>query len=157
MNEEQQIGSLIEPSPIAFSFGAPGWYMLLALIFIILGIMALIVYLKHRKRKYRRQAIVQLEQLNSSTYSSTTFLAQTMETIKRVAITTYGREGLIHLNGIQFLDLLQEKNKGEAVFSKEIQKLFLSGLYQSQNIEFTTENKNRLIKECITWIDKHHV
>lgn len=157
MNEEQQIGQLIEPSPIAFSFGAPGWYILLALIFVILGIIALIVFLKHRKRKYRRHAILQLEQLNNSTYSSTTFLAQTMKTIKRVAITTYGREGLIHLNGIQFLDLLQEKNKGETVFSKEIQKLFLNGLYQSKNFEFTTENKNRLIKESITWIDKHHV
>lgn len=157
MNEEQQIGSLIEPSPIAFSFGAPGWYILLALVFVILGIIALIVYLIHKKRKYRRQAILQLEHLNSSTYSSTTFLAQTMETIKQVAITTYGREGLIHLNGIQFLDLLQEKNKGKTVFSEEIQKLFLNGLYQSKNFELTTENKNRLIKESITWIDKHHV
>lgn len=157
MNEDQQIGQLIEPSPIAFSFGAPGWYILLALFFVLLGIIALIFYLKHKKRKYRRQAILHLQELNNSTNSSTTFLAQTMETLKRVAITTYGREGLIHLNGIQFLDLLQEKNKGEAIFSKDIQKLFLSGLYQSKNFEFTTENRNRLTKECITWIDKHHV
>jgi len=156
MNEEQQIGSLIEPKPIAFNFGAPGWYILLTFIFVVFGIIALIAYLKHRKRKYRRQAILQLQNLNTSTIASTTFLAQTMETIKQVAITTYGREGLIQVNGFQFLDLLKKKNKVKAVFSEEIQKLFLKGLY-SKNLEISTENKNKLKKESITWIDKHHV
>ena len=44
-----EIGNLIEPDPIGFAFGAPGWYMLGAL-----ALLLLIIYTTHAIRKYRK-------------------------------------------------------------------------------------------------------
>ena len=155
MNEDQQIGLLIEPNPIAFSFGAPGWYILLAIFVLILAIIALVLYLRHKKRRYRRQASFQLQKIKESELSSTQFLSQIMSTIKQVAITSYGRESLVHLSGIKFLDLLKKRNKDKAIFPEDIEGLFSKGMYQ--NTELSATNRERIIKESINWINQHHV
>ncbi len=155
MNENQQIGHLIEPNPITFSFGAPGWYILLAIVFVILAIIGLLLFLRHKKRKYRRQAILQLQEFKVSNHSSTAFLTHTMATIKQVAITSYERENLVHLSGVKFLDLLKKRNKNKTVFSEDIEALYSKGLYQ--NTELSKENQDKIIKESINWINNHHV
>lgn len=155
MNETQHIGQLIEPNPISFSFGAPGWYILLALVVLIFAIIALIFFLRHKKRKYRRQAIQQLQEMNESELSSTLFLSKTMSTIKQVAITTYGRDNLVAIKGIDFINLLKKRNKNKAIYSEEIEKLFYNGLYQNQDL--SPSIKAKTIEESINWINQHHV
>ena len=159
MNESQNpvIGELIEPAPVSFGFGAPGWYILLATFLIIILVYFLLRYRRYLKNQYRRSALQALHSLATEGPSAHTYIFRIASLLKRVAMTSYGREGIIGLYGQKWLDYLKEKNQGIPVFSPETEEIFTRSLYLGKKAEISGENLNELVNQSINWIKKHRV
>ena len=161
MNEDvinsNEIGTLIEPDPIAFSFGAPGWYVLLGVVLMLLLIVAFIRYRTYRKNAYRRSAISLLTQLLEATEEPSKKLFGMAELIKRVSITSYGRNAIVDLSWNDWFTFVENKNKGNAAFSTSSIELLSNGLYQGDRLVCAEEDLRRLMNESITWIKQHRV
>ena len=107
------IGTLLEPDPVAFSFETPGWYILAGIL-----LMSLILFFvrwlrNYRKNAYRREAVKQLSAIQNSTEGSAigSSLQQLLTLLKIVAIQTYGRPAVAPLYGKNWLSFLQGKGK----------------------------------------------
>jgi hypothetical protein len=57
---DEQYGQLIEPSPVSFTFGAPGWYVLAVLLLLTFLGFAWFLFRRYKKELYRRQAVKEL-------------------------------------------------------------------------------------------------
>ena len=152
-----EIGALIEPDPIAFSFGAPGWYVLLGMVLLLLLIVAIIRYRTYRKNAYRRSAISLLTQLFEGAEEPSKKLFGIAELIKRVSITSYGRNTIVDLSWNDWITFMENKSKGKAAFSSSSIELLSNGLYQGDRLVCAEEDLRRLMNESITWIKQHRV
>jgi len=143
-----EVGELIEPKPILFSFETIGWkivFTVLAVTFIILFYIWLRNFIK---TKYKRTAINNINTLNQSDNQ----VKEIFTNLKIVAITTYGRENTANLSGDIWLKFLNKtgKNTNFNNHKEDIQK----ALYKDQYID------NKIIAElktlAIKWIKTHN-
>lgn len=155
--ETAAIGALMEPDPIRFSFGAPGWFMLLGVGLIALLIYALIVYLRYRKRRYRREAVRLLENLEISKCTPPNFVTRIAEILKRVSMISYGRSETAALCGQEWITYLDQRNNGIRVLSENARKLLTGYLYNNQSVEVSENELEELRTKTIQWINKHRV
>ncbi len=103
------IGTLVEPAPLTFTWGAPGWYVLAAGVLLLLILVAIIIYRHYQKNKYRRSALSWLEeregilsaQPDQLVYDATMLM-------KRVAITRYGRSEVAALRDKEWIAFLNK-------------------------------------------------
>lgn len=152
MNE---FGSLIEPPPVPFRFGAPGWYVLGALILLILSAAAWLIIRHYRRNAYRRQALGWLQQQETRLQqggSPLAFVYNANMLLKRVAMGRYGRPGIAPLRNDQWVELLN-KTAPRSLFTGEDAGLLQQALYTQQEIPlneaaaFAAKSKN--------WIQYH--
>ena len=155
--ETSAIGTLMEPDPIRFSFGAPGWFILLGVGLIALLIYALIVFLRYRKRRYRREAVRLLENLEISKLAAPSFVTRIAEIIKRVSMISYGRSETATLNGQEWIGYLDRRNNGVPVLSENARKLLIGYLYNNHSAEVSENDLEELRTQTIQWINKHRV
>jgi len=154
--QSTSIGTLIEPEPIAFSFGAPGWYILLGvflLVALLMGIRQFIIYLKN---KYRRQAISMIESIYQSDLESDKLIFKVAETLKRVSMISFGRSAIANQNGINWLNFIETADRSTYQFSPLMKKIYSTYLYQRKEL-LTAEERAEIKSESITWIKKHRV
>ncbi|CDZ76004.1 hypothetical protein BN59_00268 [Legionella massiliensis] len=94
---------------------APGWYLLLLIALLVLG---LIIYWVHRSHKHRRaklQALVLLqgyEQEYQDEANSQQSSMKVSELLRRVALAYYPREEVASLQGEAWLNFLTKTSKG---------------------------------------------
>ena len=151
-----EIGNLIEPDPIGFAFGAPGWYMLGALALLLLIIYTTHAIRKYRKDKYRRAALKTLQSLNNAGLTTDQYVFRVLEVLKRVSLTSFGRSDLAPLNGLKWVHFLDQRN-GKPVFSKKSMEIVTIGLYQGKKVRLGKEESQRFYDESIKWIKEHRV
>ena len=151
-----EIGNLIEPDPIGFAFGAPGWYMLGALALLLLIIYTTHAIRKYRKDKYRRAALKTLQSLNNAGLTTDQYVFRILEVLKRVSLTSFGRSYLAPLNGLKWVHFLDQRN-GKPVFSKKSMEIVTIGLYQGKKVRLGKEESQRFYDESIKWIKEHRV
>ena len=151
-----EIGNLIEPDPIGFAFGAPGWYMLGALALLLLIIYTTHAIRKYRKDKYRRAALKTLQSLNNAGLTTDQYVFRILEVLKRVSLTSFGRSDLAPLNGLKWVHFLDQRN-GKPVFSKKSMEIVTIGLYQGKKVRLGKEESQRFYDESIKWIKEHRV
>ena len=159
MNEAETstIGALMEPDPIKFSFSAPGWYILLGLLLLFLLIYGMISYIKYRKNKYRRDAVEILLNLELSNNSSSYFITRVATVLKRVAISSFGREQVGALTGKEWLVYLDRRNRGMQVLAENPRILLTEHLYHSSAKQATVKDLEELRRTTIQWIKMHRV
>lgn len=117
-----EIGSLYEPVPVAFSFEAIGWTILLT-IFILSLALSLYLWLKsYNKNKYRREALARLGQLRKPEHLPEIFVI-----LKYTAMITYGREKIARKTGKEWLVFLDQTAKNSS-FEKHA-SLILRAIY----------------------------
>ena len=155
--ETSAIGALMEPDPIKFSFGAPGWYILLGLLLLFLLIYGAITYIKYRRNKYRRDAIEILLNLELSTDRTSYFITRVAAVLKRVAISSYGRIEVGALTGKEWLGYLDQRNQGIQVLAENPRILLTEQLYQSSAKQATVKDLEELRSTSVQWIKKHRV
>ncbi len=148
-----ELGPLYEPDPVSFSFDEPGWYML----FGITAALVLFLFYKwirhYLKNGYRRQAIDLLKQVETKLQkkADAAGVNDVMIILKHVALTTYSRDEVSALQGLEWLSFLDQKGKKTAF--RGHQEMIFSALYKD---ELTSpEQVPDLIHNAKRWIHEH--
>ena len=147
------IGTLYEPESVRFSFEAPGWYLLLALI-VVVTIFSFIKWFKNYQRNsYRREALKNLDIIEKrfGKQNDNQCLNDVMVLLKLVAIKAFGRRSVANLYGNEWLQFLESKGKQTAFTNYE--NTILNAVYGTNKagIDETKEIMNLSRK----WIKSH--
>lgn len=116
MNPTDPLANLADihlPDPVSVWPPAIGWWILAALVLAILIAVPLWLIRRHRKRAYRREALAQLQMLQTQQeeHNATEMASALSGLLKQVAITLFGRQETASLNGDNWLKFLDEKGK----------------------------------------------
>ena len=150
-----QYGKLIEPAPVPFSFGAPGWYVLGALCVLAVLFIAWLLWHHYQKNKYRKYALQWLnvkEQELSSTGNYNALVYETTMLVKRIAMSKYGRGNVAGKRGHEFTAYINSVWKSKA-FNESDEVLFTSNIYNTENIE--KQKAELFVNKTKQWIKKH--
>jgi hypothetical protein len=114
--EPVDIGTLYEPESVPFSFEAPGWYFVFALVAAVLTFAFIRWYKNYQRNSYRREALKNLDIIEKhfDSQSDDQCLTDVMVLLKLVAIKAYGRKPVANLYGDQWLQFLESKGKQTA-------------------------------------------
>ena len=138
------LGSLIEPDAIPFTFNTIGWKVLFTVISIIL-IVSFIIWLKtYIKNKFRRKAVKNISNITSLKNP----VKEIFINLKIVAIKSFGRKNVAKLSGTEWLLFLNSKAKNIdfLLFEQEINQ----AIYKDENID--NDKLEQLITISIKWI-----
>lgn len=150
-----QYGKLIEPPPVSFSFGAPGWYVLAALLLSVVLSIAVLIWRHYLKNKYRTHALQWLDAKQQEYTVNNNYNALVYETtmlVKRIAISKYGRNVVAGKRKEAFIEYINSKYK--AVEFNDADKTLLSDtIYTDKNIEQHTAEQ--FVSKARQWIKQH--
>ena len=151
--EQQELGPILEPDPIQFSFDTPGWYILGFLIFLAIILLSIRWIKQYKNNTYRREAIKELNQINPSGSANELGpqLSQLLVILKMVALKAYGRENVATLDGKPWLVFLESKAKNTP-FSK-FETIISNSIYK--NLTPEAKDLNELKNVSIKWIQTH--
>ena len=143
-----EVGSLIEPDPVSFSFTAPGWYVLTAILILILAGLVWFLVQRKRQNRYRKTALRAVSDLQSKELAAAAW--EVNKLMKRICISKYGRQTCADLTGEDWINFLNGKCK-TPVFNKEAKDVYLSIYHNNPKPpqEFLQASRN--------WIRKHEL
>jgi hypothetical protein len=147
---------LIEPSPIGFSFGAPGWYVLGVLFLMVVASVVTVAVIRYRRNKYRRMALRQMsawapEYMRKGNYAE--WVYRTNNLVKRVAMQVYSREEVASCRASEWIGFLNDTCR-RAGFSEEDVQLLSQFLFQPPHM-ITAEKASTFSGKASYWIKKH--
>jgi len=148
-------GKLMEPQPVPFSFGAPGWYVVGGLILIGLIGIGWLIYTHYKRNAYRRRALQHLAGLEKELTANNNLSALLYEhnmMMKRLAMTVFTRQQTASLRGNDWLNLLNQ-SLGQELFSHDDIRTLHAALYQSASVDEVAAKK--FIANTKLWISKH--
>lgn len=156
MNSADPLANLADihiPDPVSSWPPAIGWW-LVALLFLLLVIAAVVWGIRrHRRGRYRREALAQLAQLREFQQQTGQQPADTASKIsgllKQVVITQFGRHQTASLNGAAWLKFLDDKGKTSA-FTEGPGRALGDDIYKP-NIEIDLDSLFNLSQQ---WIEK---
>lgn len=156
MNEDNQIadlGTLYEPTRVAFTFDAPGWKWVLVLAIICLAYVLFLLIRNYMRNAYRRAALtlVQSIRVNFATNPDAKSISELMVVLKQVSISRYGRQAVSDLHGEEWLNFLNSKSNKIDFLPHA--PLVSSALYKNELDE--SGNVEGLIVESENWIKYH--
>lgn len=129
---------------MAFAFGAPGWYVLGALVLLLLAAATWIVVRRYRRNRYRREALAELKGYGSA--GEAIYLTNML--LKRLAMLQYGRSLAAGIRGVEWIAFLN-RSRGASLFGVEDAAL-LDHLYEAE-----TGDTEGFISRSKEWIRKH--
>jgi len=151
MNENQvDIGELIEPAPVSFSFDTPGWHVVGGLILLLLLIVMYLLWRRHVRNRYRRTALQHIQQLQLKITDQRLLVYEVNIILKRIALRFRNREQVAHLRGNDWLKFLNESGKRE-LFTSDSLKV-LESVYQETADKSASEI---FIESARKWISVH--
>lgn len=151
MNDD--IGTLIEPPPVEFTFGAPGWYVLGSLLLFSLFAITVLFVRHYRRNQYRRDALSWLagrEQHLQKTPDVLLYDATTL--LKRIVMLRYGRE-FASIRGRDWIALLNSSCRS-TLFADEDADWITHALYAPGGT-IAGEEVQRYLNKTRTWIKRH--
>ena len=153
---DEEYGQLIEPAKVPFSFGAPGWYVLLTIVLLVLILTGWLALRFYRRNLYRRIALRQLKELTmSATMDKTDLPAIIFKTnmlMKRIAIYKYGRTEAASARNEDWINYLNSHSVKE-IFTAEDTELLNQQLYGGVNTN--PSNPDLFFEKSKQWIRKH--
>lgn len=153
MNE---FGSIIEPPTVPFRFGAPGWYVLAALILLLLGSATILSVKYYQRNSYRRQALRWLQARETALLPNGAIAQLVYEinmVLKGIAMRRYGRRQVAALGGRQWITMLNKTMK-RPLFDDRDEILLTQRIYQSPAGIPPDDAADFAIKSK-TWIQRH--
>jgi len=118
---------LMEPDPIGYSFSAPGWQLLAAVLLLLVLFMALKGVIRYRKNAYRRAALKRVRELQSRPAPHPVFALNRV--LKEVALEQFDRASVASLHGPDWLRFLANSAPGLAVPPELWQEHYMDSLY----------------------------
>jgi hypothetical protein len=153
---DQQVGKLIEPPPVAFNFGAPGWYVLGGLFLVLIVLLTWLLVKYFKSNLYRKHALQFLNNTEQKLLPEKEFdliVYQTQMLIKRVAMARYGRQNVSGLRGSQWTAFINTTWR-EKSFDDKDEELLNQNFYQpKQNI--SADEATNFVEKSRRWIKKH--
>lgn len=128
---------------------APGWWLLILLTTVGLGISLALWLRYHRSRLYRRQALQQLMRIKVSGSVEASAL---MALLKQTVDTAYPQRGYSSLSLQKFLQLLEHSCPGTQFIQSKVD--LEAALYTSQATLDAAEAQ-RLLESAKLWITRH--
>ncbi len=150
-SQPEELGNILEPAPLTFTFETIGWKILAILLFI--GAMAVLFRkLKlYHKNKYRREAIKKLKLAEVENISSQGKMIHLSIILKQVAIISFGREQVAGLYGDAWFSFLDSKQKNSD-FGKYA-NTFKNALYN--DVEVDNDTLEAISGISKKWINQH--
>lgn len=107
------LGPLMEPDPVPFTFSTPGWYFLGGLLIVALLYASIKVIQKHKQKAYRRKALDRVNELSHSKgqLKDEQYLIALLALLKTVAIQSYGRVEVASKTGKDWWAFLESTGK----------------------------------------------
>lgn len=149
--QPEELGNILEPDPLTFTFETVGWKILAVLLFIG-AIVVLYRQLKlYHKNTYRREAIKKMQVIETENASSQSKINHLNIILKQVAIVAFGREQVAALYGDAWFSFLDSKHKNSD-FAKYA-NTFKNALYSDEEVnKDTLEAISGITKK---WINQH--
>ncbi len=148
------IQDIITPEDVAFWPPQPGWYLILLVLLIIVGIF-IAIRMRHKKRNaYRSQGVLAIEALKNKGVSDSNIL-KVNSILKASALQAYNREDIAILSGEKWVDFLNKKAK-HVNFNGACKTMLSNGPYQKFSSEDFNQNEfDDLVALSIKWIKSH--
>lgn len=130
---------------------APGWYVVAALILLLL-IWALLRWRRsYSRNQYRRDAIARLAKLSTTNED----LAHIPVILKKTALSAFPRSDVAGLRGQPWIDWLNESGRKDR-FTDDDARLFDQLLYTSGEHSIADDVASSLIQRSKAWARSHH-
>jgi len=139
-----QFHDLYKPPSVKFTFETPGWYILSAIVFIIVLVVAILQIRKYIKNRYRREALHELENTSLS-------VSQIFVILKNTAMHAFGREKAGPLFGNEWLTFLDKT--GKQVRMTDHRESIGKAIYEGKEIE--QETQVNIMSNAKKWIRTH--
>ncbi|MCK5857268.1 MAG: DUF4381 domain-containing protein [Bacteroidales bacterium] len=141
------LGALIEPEAIPFTFNTIGWKVLFTVVSIVIIVLFIIWLKTYIKNKFRREAIRNINNITSKNNP----VKEIFVNLKIVAIKSFGRQNVANLSGEEWLIFLNSKAKNIdfLLFEHEINQ----AIYKDKNID--NDKLKQLIAISIKWINTY--
>ncbi|MDI3319390.1 DUF4381 domain-containing protein [Pinibacter soli] len=152
---ETQFGQLIEPAPVKFSYSTPGWYVLGALLLLLLIVIAWLFVRHYIRNRYRREAIKSLQEIEgmyAANNNYTDLIYETNMLAKRVAMFTYGRHTVAGLRGEEWINYMNSKWRKKS-FNTNDASLLANNVYTFSPPP--AEQATLFVSKTKDWIRKH--
>ena len=123
----------IHAAPLpAFWPPAPGWWLLAAVLLLVLAVLAVWGIRHYRAYRHKRQIMDELDQLSNSYTKENipVFITGISTLLRRVALRRYARAQVAPLTGAAWLRFLDDTG-GEGEFEKGVGRILEVGPYQS--------------------------
>ncbi|PWT96610.1 MAG: hypothetical protein C5B52_15355 [Bacteroidetes bacterium] len=153
---DEQFGKLIEPEPVRFSYGAPGWYVL-ATLSLLLILFAVWIILRYRQKNHYRktalqfldntsQKLIQENRLEELVYESNML-------IKRIAMSFDERSNVAGKRNHDWIVYINTKSSPN-LFDYKDQKLLEQKIYAA-NEKVSAEEARSFLEKTKKWIRIH--
>lgn len=151
MNDD--IGSLIEPVPVQFSLGAPGWYVLGTIVAILILVASVLLYRHYKRNLYRRDALafLTMQQTNLEN-DSIRLLYEASILLKRIVMARYGRQHA-SITGTAWVNFLNSVCKAPPFDEQD--GTWISTVVYSSGSDVTTESVHAYLEKTRKWIKLH--
>lgn len=151
IESDQDLGQLMEPDPLSFSFNTIGWKVLAILLVLVLIFVTYRRIKRYRKNAYRRDALKKIEILELENIAEDKKVLGLQVVLKQVAIIAYGREQVAALYGQNWLSFLDSKISENGFVDNS--ELFQDVMYADKPIDQSSQQK--IFKLSKTWIHAH--
>jgi len=151
-----QLRDIHMPEPTSWWPLAPGWWILLGILLLVLTGF----WLLHRYRQrnaWRRDALARLAVLQgqhqSEACQSQQLVSELSVILRRVAVSRFPREESASLSGEEWLAFLEQQCRKETSFQSEVGRLLIVAPYALAT-SITSDEMNSLFELCRDWISK---
>ncbi|WCT09975.1 DUF4381 domain-containing protein [Mucilaginibacter jinjuensis] len=153
---DDQLGKLIEPKPVPFTFTAPGWYVVGGLIVLLLIGLVWLLIRQYQLNRYRKHALLLLANTEKKYTDEQAFDLLIYEAdllIKRIAMSRYGRQNVSGLRDGQWTAFIN-RTWHEKSFNEQDEVLLNQTIYQSKQV-VTADEAQAFTQKAKRWIKKH--
>jgi hypothetical protein len=151
----EQLQELPLPAPISYMPQTWGWWILVAVLMMVVGVWLLRKLYRWRRDRYRREALARLAQLEQQPDNAA--LREVPELLKRVALSMPRQPDVASLTGQAWQDFLQRSAPVElpADFAARLATLAYAPDTALQAIG--PQQRQQLLSLSRQWVETHHV
>jgi hypothetical protein len=154
----QNLRDIVVPEAVPWWPPAPGWYVVGAVLVILLLWLGIRWARHYRADRYRRAALSELSRIERNAQSSQDpwgALAEVSELLKRVALAAFPREAVAELSGDVWWNFLGEVGDG-TTFAPETQRLMETALFaRAEDCEPSEGEVEEVLATARRWIRSH--
>lgn len=145
---------ILKPEEVSFWPPQPGWYVVIAILLVLIGY-GIYRYIQYKKKNaYRKRALLELKKIREESFKKE-LVFKLNELLKITALKGFTRIEVAHLSGNQWVNFLENKLP-ETKFSEAPGSLLASASFITlDKLHVNAEEWNNLLKMSEQWIKKH--